>query len=138
MLPVEGTKFRRYIAKLYYDSFENKIPNAEAVRNAVEFLEGKAFYEGDNITMHLWTAWCDDETKDAIYYDMTDSKNRCVKIYTDGWQIVENQIKVLFRRYNNAKSQVEPIPAGNKAVGSISSIDNKIWDDFMALLNIKG
>ncbi|HLN34554.1 MAG TPA: hypothetical protein VK250_04660 [Nitrososphaeraceae archaeon] len=53
MLPVEGTKFRRYIAKLYYDSFENKIPNAEAVRNAVEFLEGKAFYEGDNITMHL-------------------------------------------------------------------------------------
>lgn len=69
---------------------------------------------------------------------MTDSKNRCVKIYTDGWQIVENQIKVLFRRYNNAKSQVEPIPAGNNAVGSISSIDNKIRDDFMALLNIKG
>jgi hypothetical protein len=89
VLPVEGTKFRRYIAKLYYDSFENKIPNAEAVRNAVEFLEGKAFYEGDNITMHLRTAWCDNETKDAIYYDMTNSKNRYVKISTDGWQIVK-------------------------------------------------
>ena len=41
ILPIEDTKFRRYLSKLYYDNLK-EVPNAEAVRNVVQLLAAKA------------------------------------------------------------------------------------------------
>ena len=65
--------------------------------------------------------------KDVIYYDLTDEKRRCIKITKkDGWQLTNNQIEVLFARYNQTP-QVEPS----------KDYDEKILDKFINSLNIK-
>ena len=128
VLPVEGTKFKRYLSKLYYDSFDGKIANSEAISNAVQILEAKSIFEGQTIILHLRTAWADENNKDAIFYDLSDDKRRCIKITKDdGWKIVENPIKVLFKRYGHQISQVEPL----------HEYDNGILDNFIGSLNIK-
>jgi hypothetical protein len=139
MLPVDSTKFKRYLSKLYYDTYEGKIANTEAINSAVSQLEAKSFYEGQTIPLHLRVAWDNnpDDTTDTIYYDLTDEKNRCIKITKDGWKIVDNQIEVLFRRYNHLKPQVEPIITTTTIVDTIDSIDSKMFDEFISLFNIK-
>jgi len=132
VLPIEGTKLKRYLSKIYYDEYE-RVPNSEAVKNVVQLLESKAFFEGKAITLHLRTAWSNIETKDSVYYDLTDSKNRCVKITADGWKVVDTQTEVLFRKYNHLSSQVEPM-----IIDNMDTMDGKILDEFMTIFNIKG
>ena len=135
-LPIDSTKFKRYLLKLYYDTQEGKIANTEAINSAISQLEAKAFYEGQTIPLHLRVAWDNPDTTDTIYYDLSDEKNRCIKITKDGWQIVENQTDVLFRRYDHLKPQVEPINQQLHFDG-IDSIDSKMFDEFISLFNLK-
>lgn len=91
----------------------------------VQLLQANAEFEGKTIQLHLRVAWS--EKKDAIYYDLTDEKRRCIKITKkDGWQLTNNQIEVLFARYNQTP-QVEPS----------KDYDEKILDKFINSLNIK-
>jgi hypothetical protein len=128
ILPIEDTKFRRYLSKFFYDNF-NEVPNAEAVRNVVQLLAAKSIFEGDTITLHLRTAWSNSYTQEAIYYDLSDEKNRCVRIASDSWKILENQTDTLFRRYNHQVPQIEPLD-------NLDDQDN-VLDQFITLLNIK-
>ena len=89
-LPIDSTKFKRYLKKLYFDTYEGRIANTEAINSAVSQLEAKAFYEGETIPLYLRVAWSNPDITDTIYYDLSDEKNRCVKITKDGWEIVEN------------------------------------------------
>ena len=132
-LPINSTKFKRYLSKIYYDTYEGKIANTESINSTVSQLEAKAFYEGPTIALHLRVAWGNPDTTDTIYYDLTDEKNRCVKITKDGWEIVENQIDVLFREYNHLKPQVEPIAPLDNSDG----MDDKMLDEFISLFNLK-
>lgn len=75
VLPIEDTKFRRYLSKLYYDNLK-EVPNSEAVRNVVQLLAAKAIFEGETITLHLRAAWSKHvTTTNAIFYDMSDEIN---------------------------------------------------------------
>ena len=59
---------------------------------------------------------------------MSDETRRCIKITKGkGWKIVENQIEVLFRRYNHQIPQIEPS----------QDYDPKVLDNFINSLNIK-
>ena len=82
--------------------------------------------------MHLRGAWSNTETKDTIYYDLTDEKRRCVKITKDGWKIVDNQLEVLFKRYKNQLSQVEP-----SGFDAMDATDGIILDKLVNLFNVK-
>ena len=73
-LPIDSTKFRRYLSKLYYDTNGGKIANTEAINSAVSQLEAKAFFEGDTIPLHLRVAWDNPDTTNAIYYDLSYEK----------------------------------------------------------------
>jgi hypothetical protein len=133
ILPIEDTKFKRYLSKIYYDNF-HEVTNAEAVRNVVQLLAAKAVFEGDTITLHLRTAWLhndDDTTTNSIYYDLSDEKNRCVKITADEWTILDSQTDVLFRRSNHQIPQIEPL--------SVDNLDDQddVLEQFITLLNIK-
>ena len=109
VLPINNTKFKYYLLNLYYDAHEGQIANMESINSAISQLEAKAMVKGKTIPLHLRVAWSNNETTDAIYYDLSDEKNRCVKITKDGWKIEENQDEVLFKRYDHLKPQVEPI-----------------------------
>ena len=104
----EGSRFKRYLIKLFYDTFNDCIVNTETINNVVQILQTSAEYEGKTIPLHLRTAWSNTETKDTIYYDLTDEKRRCIKITKDGWKITENQLEVLFKRYKQQLPQIEP------------------------------
>jgi hypothetical protein len=112
VLPIEDPKFRKYLTLLYYDNL-NEIPNSEAVRNVVQYLAAKSTYKGDTIALYLRAAWSNSEARDSIYYDMSDNKNRCVKITADEWAILENQtdwviiiLKVMFFIYLSYKIKI--------------------------------
>ncbi|MGI9009741.1 MAG: hypothetical protein ACR2F1_00955 [Nitrososphaeraceae archaeon] len=133
-LPINSTRFKRYLSKLYYDNYEGRIPNTESINSAVSHLEAKAFYEGQTIPLHLRVAWNNHDTTDEIYYDLSDDRNRCVKITKDGWQILENQMEVLFRKHDHFKPQVEPV---RTTLDSIDTIDGNMFDEFLSLFNLK-
>ena len=134
--PIDSTKFKRYLSKLYYDNFEGRIANTEAIKSAVSQLEAKAFYEGQISHLHLRVAWDNPDATESIYYDLSDDKNRCVKVTRDGWVIIENQIEVLFRNYNHLKPQVEPVTTITSLDG-MDSIDSKMFNEFLSLFNLK-
>jgi hypothetical protein len=140
VLPVERTKFKRYVSKLYYDANNCRIAYPEAIKTAVAQLEAKAEFEGKTIPLHLRVAWSNPATKDTIYYDLSDSKRRCIKITDNSWNIVDNQIEVLFRRYRHLSPQIEPINVlsnNDDDIDDIDNTDNTILDKFIDLLNVK-
>lgn len=128
----EGSRFKRYLIKLFYDTFDDCIVKAETINNVVQILHTSAEYEGKTIPVHLRGAWSNTETKDTIYYDLTDEKRRCVKITKDGWKIVDNQLEVLFKRYKNQLSQVEP-----SGFDAMDATDGIILDKLVNLFNVK-
>jgi hypothetical protein len=127
VMSIKGSNFESYLSKLYYDNNDKKAANAEAINNAKRTLVSIAIFEGKTIPLHLRIAWGNSETKDSIYYDMTDEKRRCVKITKgEGWKIVDNQIEVLFKRFGTQSPQIEPL----------HNYDLKILDKFVDSLNI--
>jgi hypothetical protein len=125
----EGSRFKRYLIKLFYDTFNDCIVNTETINNVVQILQTSAEYEGKTMPLHLRTAWSNTETKDTIYYDLTDEKRRCIKITKDGWKITENQLEVLFKRYKQQLPQVEP--------SRFDAMDDIILDKLVNLFNVK-
>lgn len=128
VLSLKGSKFESYLTKLYYDNNNRKTASAEAISNAKRTLTAKAIFDGQTIPLYLRVAWSDPNIKDSIYYDLTDDKRRCIKIIKGkGWELVENQTEVLFKRYGHELPQVEPSP----------NYDSRILDKFVDSLNIK-
>ena len=128
VLSIDGTKFEYYLSKLYHDKPDKKIANAESINNAIRTLGAKALFEGKTIPLYLKVAWSNPDSKDAIYYDLSDKSRRCVKITkNNGWKISENQIEVLFKRYGHQSPQLEPL----------HGYDPNILDIFVNSLNIK-
>ena len=132
VLSIEGSRFKRYLFKLFYDTFDNSIVNAETINNVVQILQTNAEYEGRTIPLHLRAAWSNTETKDTIYYDLTDETRRCVRITKDGWKISENQLEVLFKRYRHQLPQIEPF-----RLDTMDGIDGIILDKLVDLFNVK-
>lgn len=130
VLSIDGSKFKHYLSKLYYDKCDKKIANAESISNAIRTLGAKAVFEGKTIPLYLKVAWSNPDTKDAIYYDLSDKERRCIKITKgNGWKITENQIEVLFKRYGHQSAQVEPLHPDYDP--------SNILDNFVNSLNIK-
>jgi hypothetical protein len=111
------------LSRLFYYN-EKKIANAEAINNAMLFLQSKAEYEGKIFPLSLRVAWHNGD----IYYDMTDDKWQCIKVSGEGkgWQLVDHTSIPMFIRHNQI-SQVEPD----------RNYDADIIDRFLGLTNIK-
>jgi hypothetical protein len=128
VLPIRSRIFENYLSKLYYENENKKTPNAEAISSAKRTLAAQAVFDGETIPLHLRVAWSNPETKDSIYYDLTDERRRSVKIIKgNSWKIRDNQTEILFKRFGHEIPQVEPS----------HDYDNKIFDKFIDSLNIK-
>ena len=87
IIRVESNKFKRYLAKLFYDKKGNKVVNSESITNAIQVLHAKAEYCGQTFPLSLRVAWHNGD----IYYDMTNDKWQYVSVSkedTEGWQLV--------------------------------------------------
>jgi hypothetical protein len=101
LIALESNKFRRYLAKLFYDN-HNGIAKTEHINNAIQILQANIHYDGQTIALSLRVAW----KQDAICYDLIDEKWRYIKITKDSWEIKDDE-SVLFARYNQV-AQVLP------------------------------
>ncbi len=94
VLSVEGKKFERYHAKLFYDQF-GIVATAEGLNSAIRTLAAKAIFDGETIPLHLKIAWTNPQIKDSIYYDLTDKNRRYIKITKgQGWEIIQDQTNI--------------------------------------------
>ncbi len=105
--PCRSKHFKTWLSGQYWHTYQ-KAPNSSALSDAINVLEAKARFEGDQYSLHNRVAF----HKEAIYYDLADSKWRAVKVTPDGWEIVKHP-PILFRRYAHQHPQVEPVPSGN-------------------------
>lgn len=119
VLPVENSRFKRYMAKLFWDRYQ-KVVGSESITNATTILQARAEYESETFPLNLRVAWY----LNAIHYDLTDDAWRSVRIDRLGWR-VEPETPLLFTRYKGAVAQVEPNQAGDITL-----------DDFLGLTNV--
>ena len=105
--PVRSKRTRHWLTRQFYLATE-KAPNNEAMQSALNVLEAKAIYEGNEERVHLRTAW----HEDALYYDLCDEGWRSVKVTAKGWKVVR-KCPVRFIRFGHMSAQVEPQREGN-------------------------
>ncbi|CAN5235912.1 hypothetical protein BH18THE2_BH18THE2_34620 [soil metagenome] len=103
ILRIESSKFKRHLARLFYEKNRNKVVNADAINNAIQVLQAKAEYEGQTIPLSVRMAWHNHD----IYYDLSNEKWQCVRISKEGWEVVNSTSVPMLVRYNQIP-QVDP------------------------------
>ncbi|HJT47966.1 MAG TPA: bifunctional DNA primase/polymerase [Nitrososphaeraceae archaeon] len=121
LIPLESDKFKRYLAKLFYDNNDSSIANKESINNAIQILQANIEYHGQTIPLSLRITW----KEDAICYDLTDVQWRYVEISKDGWQIKDDS-SIMFVRHNQV---AQVLPDRN--------YECDILDKFVGLTNVK-
>ena len=103
--------FRPWLAGSYYEQ-TGTVPSGNALKDAIETLEGKALFSGAEHAVHTRLA----EHEGAIYLDLTNKSWEAVKISDTGWEVV-NDPPVKFRRTQG----MQPLPTP-KDGGSIETL----------------
>jgi hypothetical protein len=116
--PVESTKFRKLLARIFYKRTGMAI-NRNALADAITTLAGCACHDGPEEPVFLRVA----SHGENILVDLCDSQWRVIEITPNGWQIL-GKSPVAFIR--TASMQALPVPA--RSGGSIGPL----WD----LLNV--
>jgi DNA polymerase-1 len=110
VLKCRGTWFKQYLRYRFFTEY-GKAPSSEAVSSALGVIEGLAIFAGECRPLANRVAW----HAGAIWYDLTDSEWRAVKITPDGWEIIADP-PILFRRYSHQAPQVMPVQGGSLAL----------------------
>src|SRR5215207_7165238 len=122
VIPIESSKFKRYLARSFYEKSGNKVANADAINNAIQVIQAKAEFEGQTTPLSLRVAWYNGD----IYYDLSNEKWQCVRISPEGWEVVNSTPIPMLVRYNQIP-QADP----NR------NYEQNIFDKFFQLTNLK-
>lgn len=119
--------FRDWLSKRYYES-EGAIPNAQALQDALNTLQGIARHDGREIEVHTRLA-----SKDGcLWLDLCDEDWRAVKISEDGWEIISH-VPVKFRRTKGMKAL--PLPVRGGSVSFLRELVNVTDADWPLLIS---
>ena len=110
--PVESTKFRKLLARIFYKHTRRAI-NRNAVADAITTLAGKACHDGDEESVFLRVS----PRGENILIDLCDDQWRVVEVTPDGWRILQKS-PVAFIRTGSMQSLPEPVQGG----GSIAPL----------------
>jgi hypothetical protein len=119
--------FRDWISKRYYEA-ERSIPNAQAMQDALNTLQGIARHEGQSIEIHTRLA-----AKDGcIWLDLCDEDWRAVKISAEGWEIV-HEVPIKFRRTKGMRALPAPVRGGS--ISQLRELVNATDADWILLIS---
>jgi hypothetical protein len=105
--PIRSSRFRQWIKRLYFAEHE-KSPIAEAVQEAVDHMEAKALFDGQEREVHLRVAGADRR----IYIDLGTADWQAIEIDEDGWRIIDEP-PVRFRRPLGLEPLAIPVRGGD-------------------------
>jgi hypothetical protein len=124
--PVRSKSFRRWLAHRFFET-QKGAPNSEAYQSALNVIEAKAHFDGEECEVHLRVAGVDDK----LYLDLGDDAWRAVEIDATGWQVVDEP-PVRFRRAAGMLPLPEPEAGGT--VEALSTFLNVQSDDDFVLV----
>jgi len=104
--PVESTKFRKLLARTYYQQTKKAI-NRNALADAITTLAGKACHDGGEEPVFLRVAPHDGN----ILIDLCDEQWRVVEVTPEGWRILERS-PVAFIRTSSMQALPLPVQGG--------------------------
>ena len=122
IMSLNDKRFRNLIIRICYN--ETKKISNEKAESIINILKADAEINGNIKYLDLRIRKIDNYT---FFYDLTNSKWSVIRITPSGWSVVEKDIPILFKRYANQQSQVNPS----------SEYSNDIFDKFMELINIQ-
>lgn len=99
---IKSKEFMYWIKNIYFESQKDTIDRNNC-QEVLDYLEAKALFEGEERKLENRVAKKDD----VIWYDLTDSRYRAIKITKGNYQI-ENYPPILFKRFKHQEAQVEP------------------------------
>jgi hypothetical protein len=102
--PLNAKGFRRWLARKVYEK-KDKIPNAQALVDAMNVLAGNALFEGLEYPVSTRLA----EHEGCIYLDLANERWESIAIDSTGWRVVSNP-PVRFRRSRGMLPLPYPAP----------------------------
>ena len=106
--PIKSTGFRRWLAREFYQA-EGKPPNSEAMGGALNILEAKAHFDGEEHDVYVRVA--SHFSDGGIYLALGNSLWEAVVITPSGWQVVSD-LPVKFRRSKGMAGLYRPERGG--------------------------
>ncbi|MCL4209630.1 MAG: hypothetical protein HRU76_13495 [Phycisphaeraceae bacterium] len=127
-LAIRGRGFRRWLARQYFEATD-KAPGNQMLADAINVIEGHAFFRGPQVKVHVRLA----DHEGVIYLDLADSKRNIVQIDATGWRVVA-QAPVRFRRPKGVLAL--PVPVKGGSVTELRQFVNVVSDvDFILLVS---
>ncbi len=126
VIKIRSSSFKQHLAREMW-ALHGKAPNSDALNQALNVLEAKANFEGEERTLHNRIAAHDG----SFWYDLANGK--AVRITSNHWEIVDNP-PMIFRRYPHQQPQVMPISGGN--INDLFKFANIPDDDHRLLLAV--
>jgi hypothetical protein len=114
--PIRMKGFRRWLVQRFYIATQ-KAPGSEALQQAINVIEARAHYEGEEHTVSLRVG----AHHDKIYLDLADNSWRAIEISDEGWRIVERP-PAHFRR--SAGMMPLPVPVEGGSVDTLKQFLN--------------
>jgi len=90
--PIKSQTFKRYVAKCFFDE-QQKAMNSDALSAAINLMEAKSLFEGEEHTIHVRVA----SHEGKVYIDLCNADWQVIEITATGWQIIDES-PVKFRR----------------------------------------
>lgn len=105
--PVRSDRFSDFLRQRYRAQ-TGRVPNAEAMRSALDMIEAQAKYDGPERQLYVRVA----ERDGRIYLDLADEEWRAIEIDAAGWRVITD-VPVRFRRPAGMKPLPEPRHGGS-------------------------
>lgn len=105
--PIRSSKFKRWLSRSFYRA-TNQVPNSQAMKDAINTLEGKGIFDGNEIETYVRVA----RHEGKVYLDLVNDNWQVVEIGLDGWSVINNP-PIRFRRPNGMRSLPTPIQGGS-------------------------
>ena len=105
-MSLESSDFRDYLGRAAHES---GVVGEQAIKDATARLRSLAIYDGQEHEVHTRLAAHDD----ALYLDLGDARRRVIEIRAVGWQLLEREAPVKFRRASGMRALPEPVAGGS-------------------------
>lgn len=101
-----NSKFCRLWLNRYAYINLKMVPPGDTISRAVQNLSARALYGGDRRVLSVRTA----RNANGLWYDLG---GFVVHITRHGWNIIDSEVPIIFKRYPHQKPQVKPISGGS-------------------------